>query len=170
MTVEIRMASPSDVSGIYRLIQRYVELGRLLPRSIDDIDKQLSSFLVSEEGSNLSGCVSLEIFTNELGEVRSLAVDPTYSRLGHGRMLVDSVETKARILGLDRLIALTYVPEFFEKLGFKITDMKTLPEKVFGVCVVCPNFYNCDEIAMVKHLSLHNTKRLSSPTIIQPNK
>ena len=49
-------------------------------------------------------------------------------------------------------MALTYVPDFFDKLGFKTTAMDTLPEKVFGVCVTCPKFNHCDEIAMVKSL------------------
>jgi len=31
--------------------------------------------------------------------------------------------------------------------------MESLPEKVFGVCVTCPKFNNCDEIAMQKRLS-----------------
>ena len=100
----------------------------------------------------LAGCVSLEFFTPELGEVRSLAVAPDFARLGHGRVLVEQLEVEARRLGLQRLMALTYVPNFFYKLGFKTTAMDTLPEKVFGVCVTCPKFNHCDEIAMVKSL------------------
>lgn len=97
----------------------------------------------------------------ELGEVRSLAVDPTFSHSGHGRVLVGSLEVEAKRLGLKRLMALTYVPVFFQKLGFEMTAMHTLPEKVFGVCVTCPKFNCCDEIAMVKSL---NSDRLSRST------
>ena len=49
-------------------------------------------------------------------------------------------------------MALTYVPDFFARLGYGIVPMNTLPEKVFGVCVTCPKFRACDEIAVVKHL------------------
>ena len=75
--------------------------------------ENLGNFLVSEQNSAFAGCVSLEVFTPELGEVRSLAVDPDFARLGHGRVLVKQLEVEARRLGLQRLMALTYVPDFF---------------------------------------------------------
>jgi amino-acid N-acetyltransferase len=159
LNIKVRRATVTDTAEIYDLLQRYVKLGRLLPRTTDEIIEQLGSFLVSEQDSSLTGCASLEIFTPELGEVRSLAVDPNFARLGHGRVLVEQLEVEARRLGLQRLMALTYVPRFFEKLGFKITAMDTLPEKVFGVCVTCPKFNHCDEIAMVKSLDPYELGR-----------
>ena len=152
MNTKVRRATVADAAEIHDLLQRYAKLGRLLPRSTEEIVERLSSFLVSEQNSTLSGCVSLEVFTPELGEVRSLAVNPDFARLGHGRALVEHLEVEARRLGLQRLMALTYVPDFFDKLGFNITAMDTLPEKVFGVCVTCPKFNRCDEIAMIKNL------------------
>ena len=132
MNTKVRWATAADAAGIHDLLQRYAKLGRLLPRSTDEIVERLGSFFVSEQNSTLAGCVSLEVFTPELGEVRSLAVDPHFARLGHGRVLVEQLEVEARRLGLHRLMALTYVPDFFDKLGFKTTAMGTLPEKVFG--------------------------------------
>jgi len=152
LNTKVRWATVADTAGIHDLLLRYAKLGRLLPRSTEEIVERLDSFLVSEQNSTLAGCVSLEVFTPELGEVRSLAVDPKFARLGHGRVLVKQLEIEARRLSLQRLMALTYVPDFFYKLGFKTTAMDTLPEKVFGVCVTCPKFNHCDEIAMVKSL------------------
>ncbi len=152
MNAKVRWATAADATGIHDLLQHYANVGRLLPRSTEEIIERLDSFLVSEQNFTLAGCVSLEVFTPELGEVRSLAVDPDFARLGHGRVLVEQLEVEARKLGLQRLMALTYVPNFFYKLGFKTTAMDTLPEKVFGVCVTCPKFNHCDEIAMVKSL------------------
>ena len=152
MSTKVRWATVADATGIHDLLQHYAKLGRLLPRSTEEIVKRLGNFLVSEQNSTLAGCASLEVFTPELGEVRSLAVGPDFARLGHGRVLVEQLEIEARRLGLQRLMALTYVPDFFSKLGFKTTAMDTLPEKVFRVCVTCPMFHHCDEIAMVKNL------------------
>ena len=162
MSITVRWATAADATGIHDLLQHYANLGRLLPRSTLEIANRLGSFLVSEQNSALAGCVSLEVFTAELGEVRSLAVDPNLSRLGHGRVLVEHLEIEAKRLGLQRLMALTYVPNFFDKLGFKITVMDTLPEKVFGVCVTCPKFDCCDEIAMVKDLDSENSDMLTT--------
>ncbi len=161
MSIYIRNATVSDVAKIHDLLEWYSKLGRLLPRSAEDILEHLGSFLISEENDMFSGCVSLEIFTADLGEVRSLAVSPDFAHAGHGRLLVKQLEIKAHMVGLKRLIALTYVPTFFEKLGFEITAMDALPEKVFGVCITCPKFKNCDELAMIKHLKGHSLKNSS---------
>ena len=108
--------------------------------------------MVSENNGRISGCGCLEIFTTELGEVRSLAVDPEDHDKGIGRLMVNQIESMAQSRGLSRIIALTYVPGFFSKLGYRIVSMESLPEKVFGVCVTCPKFDRCDEIAMQKEL------------------
>ena len=165
MNTKVRWATVADAAGIHDLLQRYAKLGRLLPRSTEEIVERLSSFLVSEQNSALAGCASLEVFTPELGEVRSLAVDPNFARLGHGRMLVEQLEDEARRRGLQRLMALTYVPDFFDKLGFKTTAMDTLPKKVFGVCVTCPKFNHCDEIAMVKSLDSDSPVRSTADSV-----
>ncbi len=97
-------------------------------------------------------CGALQIFTRELGEVRSLAVAPGCRQRGLGASLVRRIEAEARQLGLRRLMALTYVVDFFGHLGFAVVPMKTLPEKVWGACINCHKFRHCDEIAVLKYL------------------
>ena len=58
-------------------------------------------------------------------------------------------------LGLDRLFALTYRPEFFERLGFVQADVMELPRKVWNECYRCPKFPGCNEIAMTLDLAAH---------------
>ena len=152
MTIKVRKAKVDDVDQIHKLLLLYSVTGELLPRSREEIRKNCDVFFISEENNTVAGCASLEIFTTDLAEVRSLAVDPNFTKSGHGRLLVKKIEDEANSRGLTRLIALTYVPHFFQKLGFKITSMENLPEKVFGVCISCPNFNNCDEIAMIKDI------------------
>ena len=149
----IRAATTSDVTSIHSLLRAYADAGRLLAGSWDEINERLRGFLVAETDVEVCGCGSLEIFTRELGEVRSLAVHPSRHGQGLGQQMVDGIEEMARELGLSRMIALTYVPGFFRKLGYQIVAMESLPEKVFGVCVTCPKFDHCDEIAMQKSLT-----------------
>jgi hypothetical protein len=54
----------------------------------------------------------------------------------------------ARDLGLERVFCLTYQAEFFAKLGFTRVDRSRLPDKVWGECVRCHRFLDCDEVAM----------------------
>ena len=49
-------------------------------------------------------------------------------------------------------MALTYVPEFFHKLEFRTVPKESLPEKVWGICVKCYKFNNCDETAVLLEL------------------
>ena len=153
MSLSTRSATESDVPFIHDLLNGYAEDGKLLSRPETEIAKRLDAFIVATENDEVIGCASLETFTSELGEVRSLAVTPAFQGKGHGRNLVDVIERMGQELGLSRMIALTYVPGFFRKLGYQIVSMESLPEKVFGVCVTCPKFNNCDEIAMQKRLS-----------------
>ena len=102
-----------------------------------------------EIDSKVIACGALEIFTENLGEVRSLVVSKQYEGHGLGKHLVQRIVDEARQIGLRRIMALTYVPEFFYKLGFHAVSKDTLPEKVWGICVKCYKFNACDETAVL---------------------
>ena len=51
-----------------------------------------------------------------------------------------------------RVFALTSVPDLFLGLGFAGIDKSKLPHKIWGECVRCPKFPDCDEIAMIRDL------------------
>ena len=123
-----------------------------LPRTMGELYRHLRDFFIIEIDGKVVACGALEIFTEDLGEVRSLVVDEAYERRGLGRMMVERVIQEARTIGLKRLMALTYVPTFFHKLGFETVAMDTLPEKVWGICVKCYKYNNCDETAVVLEL------------------
>lgn len=148
----LRPARTEDVPTIHKLLQAYADLGNLLPRDESELYRSLNDFTVIVLGERILACAALEIFTSELGEIRSLAVHPESSGMGLGRRLVEHLSTLAIDKGLKRLMALTYVPEFFQKMGFKVVPKDSLPEKVWGICVKCYKFQHCDEIAVLKHL------------------
>ncbi len=148
----IRPARLADVVGIHALLKHFSDRGVLLPRSQSDLYNNLREFLVVEAEGEIIACAALQIFTHQLGEVRSLAVAPRYGKLGLGQQLVRRIEREALALGLSRLMALTYVVGFFHKLGFRTVEMKELPEKVWGACINCHKFRNCDEIAVRKNI------------------
>jgi amino-acid N-acetyltransferase len=148
----VRPAEIGDVPTLHHLLEIYASKGNLLPRTMSELYRHLRDFFVVEVDGKVVACGALEIFTEDLGEVRSLAVDETYERRGLGRLLVERITDEARRIGLARLMALTYVPVFFHKLGFQTVAMDTLPEKVWGVCVKCYKYNNCDEIAVLKEL------------------
>ena len=151
-TPTLRPAHAGDVDAIHGLLKSYSDRGNLLPRSMEDIEFNLADFRVAELAGEVAACAALELFPNALGEVRSLAVEERFGRLGLGTALVSRLIDEAADRGLNRLMALTYVPEFFHTLGFQTVPKATLPEKVWGICVKCYKFYNCDEIAVLRYL------------------
>lgn len=148
----LRPARTNDVPEIHKLLQEYADRGNLLPRSEDELFHALNDFSVIIQDGQLLACGALEIFTEDLGEVRSLVVADQASGRGLGRRMVDHLSAIAVSRGLRRLMALTYVPEFFHKLGFHTVAKDSLPEKVWGICVKCYKYHHCDEVAVLKRL------------------
>jgi N-acetylglutamate synthase-like GNAT family acetyltransferase len=71
----VRQAAIGDVPTIHHLLEIYASKGNLLPRTLSEIYRHLRDFFVIEIGDKVVACAALEIFTEDLGEVRSLVVD-----------------------------------------------------------------------------------------------
>jgi amino-acid N-acetyltransferase len=151
-TVHVRPAAIDDVPYIHHLLELHASQGNLLPRTMSELYRHLRDFFVIEAGGEIAACGALEIFTEDLGEIRSLVVDERFKGRGFGRALVERIAAEARALGLRRLMALTYIPAFFHKLGFRTVPKETLPEKVWSVCVKCYKYNSCDETAVLREL------------------
>ena len=150
----IRKARMSDVKWIQKLIADYARKGDMLPRSLADIYENLRDYFVFEEDDGeLVGSAAIHIMWEDLAEVRSLAVRDGKMRRGIGTKLVESCISEAIVLGIGRVFALTYKPEFFEKLGFRIVDKAELPQKIWTDCLKCSKFPDCDEVALVADFS-----------------
>ncbi len=144
----IRKARIPDTKAIHRLLMEYSRQGLMLSRSLSEIYETIRDFYVFEEGGRVIGTVCLHICWEDLAEVRSLAVEEGQGNRGVGRKLVESCLDEAKGLGLRRVFALTYKQAFFEKLGFHLIEKSELPHKIWGDCMKCAKFPECDEIAM----------------------
>lgn len=149
---QVLPATEQDIPAIQKLLLHYAGMGELLPRSRQDIVNNLTHFRVIKENQTIIACGSLEHFTDELAEVRSLMVDQNQKGAGLGRIIVQDIIETSKLRNVSRLMALSYVPEFFHKLGFRTVNKEIFPEKVWGICVNCYKFDNCDEIAVLLEL------------------
>lgn len=147
-----RPANRDDIDRIHTLLSHYASRGALLPRSKTEIGKNLAHFRVIEHAGTVIACGSLEHFTDELAEIRSLVVAQGNKGQGLGRIMLNSLIAIARDREVRRLMALTYVPEMFHKFGFVTVSKSIFPEKIWGICVNCYKFRNCDEIAVLLKL------------------
>ncbi len=144
----IRKARIADANSIQRLLVEHASHGAMLSRSLAEIYQAIRSFYVIEIDGEILGIVSLQIWWSDLAEVRSLVVSESLTGQGCGRKLVQLCLDEAKSLGLARVFALTYQEEFFSRLGFLTIEKSELPQKIWGDCMKCPKFPDCDEIAM----------------------
>ncbi|EDP73036.1 N-acetyltransferase, partial [Hydrogenivirga sp. 128-5-R1-1] len=135
----IRRATVKDAQDIFNILQQYAVKGILLPRSLNSIYENIRDFFVYEQDGKIVGIGSLHIFWEDLAEIKSLAVLEEYQHHGIGKKIVEECIKDAKALGIKRVFALTYVPEFFQKLGFKIVDKSEFPQKVWTECIHCVN-------------------------------
>ncbi|MEZ4598548.1 MAG: N-acetyltransferase [Syntrophotaleaceae bacterium] len=144
----LRKARIPDAKIIHKLLLTYAREGLMLSRSLAEIYDAIRDFYVLEEDGEVIGTVCLQICWEDLAEVRSLAVAGDRTKQGIGRILVQACLEEARQLGLKKVFALTYQAGFFEKMGFHYIEKSELPQKIWGDCLKCPKFPDCDETAM----------------------
>jgi amino-acid N-acetyltransferase len=154
-SITVRRATLADVEIMHALINGFAAKGLMLAKSRRQLYQNIRDFWVAEVAEphgaqTLVGCGALHIIWGDLGEIRSLAVDERFQNSGVGRQLGEALLREADMLKLPRVFALTYQQAYFERLGFRLVEKTTMPHKVWGECMDCPKFPNCDELAMIK--------------------
>lgn len=150
--IELIRATIAHVEPIMDLVNGLAADGVMLPRSPASIVEKLRDFVVVYVDGEFAGCGALAVIWTDIAEIRSIAVNPKFQKLGLGRTIALRLIEDAEELGIARVMAFTYVLGFFERLGFEVVDHSSLPHKVFTDCLNCPKFHKCDEIAVVKVL------------------
>jgi len=148
----LRKAEIKDVKEIQKLLTHFANRGDMLSRSLSELYEAIRDFYICEEEGRLLRTAALHFVWEDLAEIRSVAVSEEAGRKGVGTQLVQACIDEAREIGLKRVFCLTYKPNFFGKFGFRIVDKSELPHKVWGDCMKCVKFPDCDEIAMVLDL------------------
>lgn len=150
---QIRKAKMADGPEIQKLVNYFAERDEMLPKSLVNIYENIRDFFIMEEDGKVIGCCALQVAWEDLAEIRSLAVDETVHRSGLGTQLVNACLEEARQLGITKIFALTYKPEFFLKLGFSMVEKNAFPQKIWSDCINCPKFPDCGEEAVQLVLS-----------------
>lgn len=149
--MKLRKARIADLKEVQKLINEFARREEMIPRSINELYEHIRDFIVAEENGRITGVCALHVLWEDLAEVRSLAVRKEYQKMGVGKKLVKRCIVEAGTLGIKRVFVLTYQPLFFKKLGFVDIDKASLPQKIWGDCVRCPKFPECDEHALIHY-------------------
>ena len=148
----IRKALVTDIKSIHKLINIYAQENKMLARSLNDLYEHIRDFYVYVHNDQVKACCAFHVVWEDLGEVKALAVAREMEGKGIGKALVEKCIEDGKSLGIKRVFALTYIKEFFYKLGFKLSSRESLPHKVWSECIHCPKFPDCDEVAVIKEV------------------
>lgn len=149
MELKYKKATVRDAKSIHSLVNKFAKKDDMLPRSLNEIYENIRDFIICTSDDSIIAVSALHILWEDLAEVRSVAVRRKYQGMGIGRNLVKQCLKEAKSLGIKKIFALTYNPDFFTEQGFKNIDKNSLPHKIWGECLKCHKFPECDESAVM---------------------
>lgn len=119
-SIDIRTARTSDVPRMVALMEPLVARRILLGKDLVELYGAVPEFLVATTGDDtVIGYGAVHVMWDQLGEVRTLGVSQDWLGRGIGHLLLESLEQRARSLGLTQLFCLTFETGFFERHGFE---------------------------------------------------
>jgi amino-acid N-acetyltransferase len=127
---QIRRAMKKDIRHLMLLTKNSVANEELMKRTRATFEKQLGDYYIFEIDKNPVACVALHLYPEQnKGEMGYLYVSPSHENQGIGRKLIQFVESKARELGVNELIALSTQAfnYFMSKGGFTEGTPEDLP-------------------------------------------
>ena len=104
---EIRKALKKDVRSIMRLIGNSVAAEELLRRTRAQVAADIGDYSVFEIDGNMVGCVAIHPLEGKTAEMGCLFVAPGHENSGIGKKLMLYAESRARELGMKKLLALS---------------------------------------------------------------
>jgi len=150
----IRRAHVFDVEDMLALINSCATSNLMLPRGPKYIYENIRDFVVIEAQREMGepqivACGSLHVLWKDTAEIRSLTTHPEFRGRGLGSNIVRYLVEDAKQIGIEKIIALTLIEEFFKTLGFKPKRKEELPSKIWDECSRCPKYFQCDEIGLI---------------------
>lgn len=146
--MSVRRARMSDVEKIHQQVNIQADKGEILPRTFENIIHDIQNFVVAEIEGEVVGCASLYIYQTGLAEIRSVVIQEDAQGQGQGQALIQYLLEFAHQMELEQIIVLTYIPEYFTKLGFAVIDKNSLAENIIEDSEPSPHKDPADEIAM----------------------
>jgi len=120
-SIQIRSATIDDRESALTLIEQFVLRGKILSRTLDELEHVLANGYVAVKDERVIGFVTLEVYSQKLAEIRSLVVDDSLQGQGVGRRLVQTCVERARERGVFEVMAVSSSEDFFRTCGFDFT-------------------------------------------------
>ena len=120
----------SKARQIIELMQPFVEEGRLLERSYENIDSCIDDFVYIEKDNQIIACAGLKLYKDEnIGEIYALVVNKSFNNTDTSTRLMELLIDKASKLNLSSIFALSkYGGRFFFRFEFVESELSFLPD------------------------------------------
>lgn len=127
---KIRQMEQNDIPSVLAIMRPFVENGKLLPRTEQELKNTFTNYIVYEIDSAIHACSSLFMYKDGQSEIAAVAVDEAFSHMGIGPKLIKALIAKAKSQGSKSVfIMTTQAADWFEKLGFKESTIDSIPEE-----------------------------------------
>jgi len=119
----------SKVKQLIELMQPFVDDGKLLSRSYEQLSEAIDEFVFIEDASQIIACAGLRVYKSEkMGEIYALTVNKSFHNTGTSLELMNKLIQKASDLDLDSIFALSkYGGRFFFRHDFAEVGVSSLP-------------------------------------------
>ena len=119
----------SKVKQLIELMQPFVDDGKLLSRSYEQLSEAIDEFVFIEDAGQIIACAGLRVYKSEkMGEIYALTVNKSFHNTGASLELMKKLIQKASELDLDSIFALSkYGGRFFFRHDFAEVDVSSLP-------------------------------------------
>jgi amino-acid N-acetyltransferase len=161
--VVVRRARTGDVARIEALVEEYAGERILLAKERVTLYECVPEFLVAVDArGQVIGCGAVHVLWEDLGEVRTLAVDRAWRGRGVGHAVLAELLAQGRALGLSRLFCLTFEVDFFTRHGFEVIDGTPVVPEVYAAMLRSMDEGVAEflDLARVKPNTLGNTRML----------
>ena len=130
--VVVRPARTADVRAIRALVAPLAESRVLLQKEAVAYYETVADFVVAEREGTVVGCGAVHVLWEDLGEIRTLAVDGAELHRGLGSAVLERLVERALELGLSRLFCLTFETDFFARHGFEPIEGQAVDPDVYA--------------------------------------
>ena len=119
----------TKITQLINLMQPYVDDGKLLKRSYEELNGCFKDFVFVTDGDQIVACAALRLYkVDRKGEIYALAVNKEYHNTGVSSQLMDKLMKRASDFDLIGIFALSkYGGRFFLRHGFVEGVISDLP-------------------------------------------
>lgn len=125
---KIRDMVQTDIPSVLAIMKPFIESGKLLNRSEQDLAATISDYVVYEFDGGVHACSALHKYSDGQAEIAAVAVDENFAHIGIGPKMIAYHIEKAKQENVKSIfIMTTQSADWFEKLGFVADSIDSIP-------------------------------------------